>query len=351
MATVLSGSDTDTPVGVKPWHATDETRRLSALAYIPRSDYGDTDDEEEGQAGNGGSGGKTSAGGVEEDGKGSDGDVEKENGGGGKEGDEDEDVESEDEKTKSEAEEDAACATGKRFLLNNAERNRLIDWMSSQDMAPISQKAPVYEKKCRLVARKARAFVPTSKENATDQALYGVVWRAKRAKFASAKTIVNVRRTLPGMKNKIIYDLADGKARKVARRTGVAEGTDVAYATDCAVDNFFASKRKAMSSSASCAKDTMKKAKNARMTSKQAHAEKNKTFADARRKQKEEKEAKAAKRNARADKVAESVAMLAAGQAEVARNSARMADNAVSCGDIQKEIMLAQLAKLKKSSM
>lgn len=43
------------------------------------------------------------------------------------------------------------------------------------------------------------------------------------------------------------------------------------------------------------------------------------------------------------DKVADSVDILAAGQAEDARNSARMADNAEGLGVIQKKIMLAQL--------
>lgn len=118
-----------------PWHVTDETRRLSAHAFRPSSRYSNSD---EGQAVHGGSGDKPSAGGVVDGGRGSGGDGEEENGGVGKEGDEDEDVEREDEKTKSEAEKNVACATGKRFLLNNDESNRLIGWMAAQDIAPIS---------------------------------------------------------------------------------------------------------------------------------------------------------------------------------------------------------------------
>lgn len=46
MATVLSDKDTGTPVGVLPWHATDETRLLSAHAFRPSSTYSDSNEDQ-----------------------------------------------------------------------------------------------------------------------------------------------------------------------------------------------------------------------------------------------------------------------------------------------------------------
>lgn len=214
------------------------------------------------------------------------------------------------------AEDEAAGRGGERFSTNSAEQHWLLQHMTEEKVSHMSQKAPEFSKPCRKITRAIRNRVPTSKELKKGKKVSGCFWRPAPAAKATAKTIINVRRKLPGMKGEVMFG---GKPRCLQRRTNGKDGRAAKYAMDCAVTVYFSSKRNKTSSSSAPAEKSKSKASADRLSAKAALKARNEAFKEEREKKENEKKERVAKRNERAKSMLLSVKSLAEGQKTITR--------------------------------
>lgn len=249
----------------------------------------------------------------------------------------------------SEEEDLRAGHAAKKFVCNDAERARIIGFMTDARIATVTVKSKEFQRLAREVARRIRSFRPTDEQEAEDQETFDCGWRVLRAASATASTVGTIRRPLSKWHGEIKYGKEGENLHAVMKRKAVGrKSSHTLYALDCAVDAFYVSKRKRTSSSTANAEESKKKARQERLSAQEMQEKRNKEYMETRRKAREEKEKKSAEKQQRQEKTVELLSKLAENQNQVAENSKKLADTAATLAGWQTKLIQKQMERMDK---